>query len=120
MVKVVKKGGKIVTIVGMPTLENIRMIGGTACILSLVIAKREKRKEFKAAAAAGASWDHLFLSPSGADLQKLANELAEGTIKPVIDNVWDFTNGDEKEGWRGAFTQQFSGRSKGKCVVKML
>ena len=44
MSKIVKEGGKIVTIAGMPTLEEIRRIGGTAWILKLFLKRKEKRK----------------------------------------------------------------------------
>jgi len=40
-------------------------------------------------------------------------------VKAIIDGVWDLDNDDDKDGWRGAFTKQFSGRAKGKCVIKM-
>ena len=49
MVSLTKKGGKIQTIAGVPTLECIRKIGGDSCILGLVIPKRETRAEYKAA-----------------------------------------------------------------------
>jgi len=119
MTKVVKPGGSVVTIAGTPTLDEIRRIGGTAWILKLVLKRKEKRKEYKAALANKASWTYLFLSPSAEDLTELANHLAKGTIKPVLDGVWDFHSEDEQAGWQGAFTRSFSGRAKGKCVVKM-
>jgi len=118
MANVVKEGGQIVSIAGMPTLEEIRRIGGTAWILKLFLKRREKRKEYKAAKRHSADWSYLFLSPSQADLTTLANHLESGTIKPVLDAVWDFHSEDETDGWKGAFNRSFSGRAKGKCVVK--
>lgn len=119
-VQITKQGGKIVTIAGTPTLESIRAIGGTGFILSVVLSKRAKRAEYKAAVKAGVEWEHLFLRPSGEDLQSVVDALAEGAIKPVLDNVWAFESEDEKDGWKGAFTQQFGGRARGKCVVKFV
>ena len=119
MAKIAKEGGQIVTIAGMPTLEEIRRIGGTAWILKLFIKRKEKRKEFKAAKSIGATWNYLFLSPSQNDLSTLATHLESGAIKPVLDGVWDFHSEDHQEGWQGAFNRSFSGRSKGKCVVKL-
>jgi len=119
MTNIVKKGGEIMTIAGMPTLEEIRRIGGKAWILKLFLKRKEKRKEFKAAKSIGANWNYLFLSPSQEDLSILANHLANGVIKPVLDNVWDFHSEDQEQGWQGAFNRSFSGRSKGKCVVKI-
>ena len=117
MANVVKEGGRIVSIAGMPTLEEIRRIGGTAWILKLFLKRREKRREYKAAKRHSADWNYLFLSPSQADLSTLAELLESGTIKPVLDGIWKFHSENENDGWRGAFTRSFSGRAKGKCVV---
>ena len=118
MANIVKEGGRIVSIAGMPTLEEIRRIGGTAWILKLFLKRREKRKEYKAAKQRSADWSYLFLSPSQSDLTVLAKHLESGTIKPILDGVWDFHSDDEETGWKGAFNRSFSGRAKGKCVVK--
>lgn len=119
MADIVKDGGRIVTIAGMPTLEELRRVGGTAWILKLFVKRRMKRKEYKAAQSKKAAWDYLFLSPSQDDLSTLAKHLDSGAIKPVLDGVWDFHSEDENDGWKGAFNRSFSGRAKGKCVVKM-
>jgi hypothetical protein len=96
MTKIVKKGGQIMTIFGMATLEELRRVGGTAWILKLFVKRKEKRKEHKAAAAANASWNYLFLSPSQEDLSVLASHLASGAVKPVLDGVWDFHSDDSR------------------------
>ena len=119
MSNIVKDGGRIVTIAGMATLEELRRIGGTAWILKLFVKRRVKRKEYKAAQSKNADWDYLFLSPSQEDLSTLAKHLEEGTIKPVLDGVWQFHSEDDNDGWKGAFNRSFSGRAKGKCVVKI-
>tara|TARA_B110000211_G_scaffold211207_1_gene249885 strand:+ start:630 stop:998 length:369 start_codon:yes stop_codon:yes gene_type:complete len=80
MAEIVKPGGKIISIAGMPTLEEIRRIGGNAWILKLFLTRKEKRKEFKAARAVQADWTYLFLSPNGEDLTALAGHLQNGTI----------------------------------------
>lgn len=120
MAKIVKKDGQIVTIAGMPTLEEIRRIGGTAWILKLFLKRKEKRKEYKAAQSMNANWHYLFLSPSQDDLSTLAKHLESGAIKPVLDGVWDFHSEDTGDGWQGAFNRSFSGRAKGKCVVQIV
>ena len=119
MANIIKEGGRIVSIAGAPTLDEIRRIGRTAWILKLFLKRREKRKEFKAAKAANADWTYLFLSPSKKDLTELANHLKDSTIKAVLDNVWEFNSEDQDKGWVGAFNKSFSGRAKGKCIVKM-
>ena len=119
MTKIVKDGGQIVTIAGMPTLEEIRRIGGTAWILKLFLKREVKRREYKAARSNNANWKYLFLSPSNEDLSTLAKHLESGVLKPVIDGIWNFNSEDAKDGWQGAFNRSFSGRAKGKCVVKL-
>ena len=119
MSDMVKAGGRIVTIAGMATLEELRRIGGTAWILKLFVKRRIKRKEYKAAQSKNADWNYQFLSPSQRDLSTLANHLESGAIKPVLDGVWDFHSEDENDGWKGAFNRSFSGRSMGKCVVNI-
>ena len=118
MANIIKEGGRIVSIAGTPTLDEIRRIGGTAWILKLFLKRREKRKEFKAAKVVNADWTYLFLSPSKKDLAELAGYLSDGTIKAVLDHVWEFSSENQETGWKGAFSRSFSGRSKGKCVVK--
>ncbi len=121
MSEIINDGGRIVTIAGMATLEELRRIGGTAWILKLFVKKREmKRKEYKAAKSNNADWNYLFLSPSQDDLSTLSRHLESGAIKPILDGVWDFHSEDDEDGWRGAFNRSFSGRAKGKCVVKIV
>ena len=120
MSKIVKDGGRIVTVAGMATLEELRRVGGTAWIFKLFVKRRVKRKEYKAARSKNADWKHQFLSPSQEDLSTLAKHLEEGTIKPVLDGVWEFHSEDDNDGWKGAFNRSFSGRAMGKCVVKMV
>merc|ERR1719414_392076 len=113
------KTGRVMTVQGVPTLQSMHAIGQTSCILKFFVADQSTRPEFQAATAKGVDWSHLFLSPKGTDLQELSDFLKAGTIKPVLDNIWDFEN-DEKSGWRGAFDMQFSGRGKGKCVIRVV
>ena len=120
MVDIIKEGGRIVSITGTPTLDEIRRVGGTAWILKLFLKRKEKRKEYKNAQSKNADWTYLFLSPSQEDLSTLANHLESGLIKPVIDEIWNFHSEDQEQGWQGAFNRSFSGRAKGKCVVRIV
>ena len=120
MANIVKQDGQIVTIAGMPTLEEIRRIGGTAWILKLFLKQRENRKEYKAAKSVNADWNYLFLSPSHEDLSNLAKYLKNGVIEPMLDGIWDFHSEDNQLGWQGAFDRSFSGHAKGKCVVQII
>jgi NADPH:quinone reductase-like Zn-dependent oxidoreductase len=115
MAAVVKQGGRIVSIASKPTLEAIQSIGGTGCILAMVLAKTAKRAEYKAAQKAGAEWKYHFLQPSNDDIVALAGHLESGAVKAVVDGVWDAASD-----WKGAFDRAFSGRAKGKCVVRFV
>ena len=64
MTEIVKDGGRILTIAGMATLEELRRIGGTAWILKLFVKRRVKRKEYKAAQSKNCL---LYTSPSPRD-----------------------------------------------------
>eukprot|EP00927_Polykrikos_kofoidii_P074090 TRINITY_DN70050_c0_g1_i1.p1 TRINITY_DN70050_c0_g1~~TRINITY_DN70050_c0_g1_i1.p1 ORF type:complete len:428 (-),score=74.38 TRINITY_DN70050_c0_g1_i1:201-1334(-) len=122
LVKVARpQGGRIITINGKPTLEQARevqMEGG--CLLGLFLPTTEKSQEYLAGAKNGVRWEYLFLSPNRGGLEDLADHLKAGTIKPILDNVWDFDNDDAKTGWKGAFEMAFSGRARGKCVVRFV
>ena len=117
-VGLVRVGGRVVTIAGDPTLESIQSVGGTACLLAFVLARRGARPEFKRAAAAGVDWDHHFFKPVRADLQAVADAVAAGAVRPVLEaQTWSAWDDDAEAGWRGAFAKQFSGRATGKCIV---
>lgn len=121
LAKVAKEGsGRIITVHGNPTLNAMWDIGVTTPILRLFLKKQEKFEEYQASIARGVDWKYMFLSPNGQDLQDLSDHLKACTIKPVLDNVWDFDSEDAKASWKGAFDVQFSGRGKGKCVVRFV
>ena len=121
MAQIIKAGGRIVTIAGTPTLESMQLMtgGNPGCLINCVIPGRSKRAEFIAAQAGGAEWEHLFLQPSRADLEQLAKVLEAGTVKPVLDAIWDLNDDDPTTGWEGAFAKATSGRAMGKCVIRI-
>lgn len=120
MVPLVKSGGKIITINAHEsgiTFESIQDMlesnGKTAgCLLSMFVKKKAKFKQYQDATAKGADWDFVFLHPDRKDLETLMALTESNQLKAVIDQVWD------SKDWKDAFTRQFSGRSKGNCVVR--
>ena len=56
----------------------------------------------------------MFLRPDGADLATLLAWVAEGKLQPVIDSTYSL---DEAP---AAAARCFSGRAKGKVVVRLL
>jgi len=112
--KILKKGRKVVTIVGTPSLEECARVGMQTNALVRTFLKWNRQKEAMASAeAAGVEWSVMFLQPSKPDLQNLADNVAAGLIKPVVDNIWDLSD------WQGAVKQSASGRAKGKCIIRV-
>lgn len=121
LVKVAREGsGKVLTVAGKPSLQSLLSAGASGCMLKFFVPSEEKFEEYKAGAARKVNWQHMFLSPNGQDLQDLSDHLKAGTIKPALDNIWEFESEDSKTGWKAAFDMQFSGRGKGKCVVRLV
>ncbi len=110
---VVKRGGKVVSIAGMPEPETARKDLGRGPILMALfwlISYRLRAEARKHAV----SYRYLFMHPSGRELAELAALIDAGTIKPVIDRVFPFDAVSE------AFAYLESGRAKGKVVVQFV
>mmetsp|Transcript_10709 Transcript_10709/g.25250 ORF Transcript_10709/g.25250 Transcript_10709/m.25250 type:complete len:363 (+) Transcript_10709:293-1381(+) len=111
-----KAGGKIVSISGNPTIEAIDEVGMSASLMvrAIMFMIRNRAAE-KVASKAGGSWEYIFMSPSGKDLAEIAGFLESGEIKGFID-----TEAPSLDEFRLAVDKLFSGRSKGKCVIKVV
>lgn len=109
---VVKRGGKVVSIAGMPEPQTARKDLGRGALLSTLFwfasyrLRAEARKH-------QVSYRYLFMHPSGSELAELADLIANGTIRPVIDRVFPFQDIAE------AFAYLETGRAKGKVVVQI-
>ena len=120
MIDLVKSGGRIVTInahesgITFECIADILERNGKSagCLLKTFVKSKLKFKQFQDAQKKGADWDFIFLHPSKDDLQRLMDLTTDGQMKAVIDQVWD------SKDWKDAYVRQFSGRSKGKCVVR--
>lgn len=110
-----KKGGKIISISGTPTIEAIRQRNPSpSYILRIFMFLSRNRAAERAAAENGGSWEYIFMKQKGSDLSELASYLERGEIKPFIDTV-----ADSLENFKLAVDKLMSGRSKGKCVIKV-
>jgi len=94
MGSLLKKGGKIVSISGNANEDGIAE---------------------KAAKEAGGTWEFLFMHPSGEDLTEIGGYLESGAIVPVID-----TEAASLDDFKVAVDKLWSGRAKGKCVIKVV
>mmetsp|Transcript_7866 Transcript_7866/g.16208 ORF Transcript_7866/g.16208 Transcript_7866/m.16208 type:complete len:362 (-) Transcript_7866:147-1232(-) len=113
-----KKGGKVVSIAGAPTIEAITHMGGgksPGMMVRFLMFMIRNRKAEKAAKGAGGTWDYIFMKPDGEALDELAKYLEDGSIAPVID-----TEAVGLENYSTAVEKLWSGRSKGKCVIKVV
>jgi alcohol dehydrogenase len=111
----IKEGGKVVSISGNPTIEAIMdVMPNPPLAVRFFMFLLRNRKAEKAVSKAGASWEYMFMHPSGKDLTEIAEYLESGEIKPFIDTEVSM------EDFKVAVDKLLSGRSKGKCVIKVV
>ncbi|NQU51381.1 MAG: NADP-dependent oxidoreductase [Bacteroidetes bacterium] len=102
---VIKKGGKVVSVVGPLDEESAKMFGMADYKLPEELTKLVKDRE--------ATYKYIFMQPNGAHLGEIKSLIEDDKIKPIIDKVYPFSESVE------AFTHLASGRAKGKIVIKI-
>jgi len=112
-----KKGGKIISISGTPSIESIEkgVNSSPPLVVKIFMFLGRNRKAEKAAKKAGGTWEYIFMHPSGKDLTEIATYLENGEIKAVID-----TEAASLDDFKVAVDKLWSGRAKGKCVIKVV
>jgi alcohol dehydrogenase len=109
---VVKRGGRVLSIAGMPEPETARKdLGrgpGLAFLFWLASAKTRR-----IAKRHGVSYRYLFMHPSGAELAELARMIDEKKLEVIVDRV--FPPAEIAD----AFAYLEQGRAKGKVVVRV-
>ncbi|MFJ5772122.1 NADP-dependent oxidoreductase [Psychrobacillus sp. NPDC093180] len=109
--EVVKSGGKIVSVSGLPNARFGKESGSgflktfLFSIASTKLTKLEKKHNVR--------YTFLFMKPSGEQLRIIANFIETGKIKPIIDRVFPFEEAQK------AMEYAESGRAKGKIIVKI-
>ncbi|PCC74464.1 alcohol dehydrogenase [Nannocystis exedens] len=110
---VVKPGGLVLSIAGVPEPETARKDLGRgpglaalfwAASLGLRLRGRARKVRYR----------YLFMHPSGPDLADLARRIDDGTLEVVVDRVVPFAQIGE------AFAHLEAGHAKGKVVVRMV
>jgi NADPH:quinone reductase-like Zn-dependent oxidoreductase len=107
--RVLKPGGKLISISGPPDPAFAREIGKpwilrpVTRVLSYRIRKAAKRRQV--------SYSFLFMRASGDQLREITSLIDSGIITPVIDRVFPFESTNE------AMAYVEKGRAKGKVVV---
>ena len=109
--RVLKPGGKLISISGPPDLDFAKDMGSSWIprqvmrLLSYRIRSKAKRR--------GVTYSFLFMRASGDQLREIASLIESGTIRPVVDRVFPF------ESTKDAMAYVEKGRVKGKVVVKV-
>jgi alcohol dehydrogenase len=107
--RVVKRGGTVVTVGGVPDAKFAKAWGLNPF---LVLALRFlTRRITRAAKKHGAKFEYLFMHADGAELGKIARLLDAGVIRPVIDRTFHLVS------IRDALAYAETGRTVGKVVV---
>jgi len=110
--RVLKPGGRVVSIAGMPepltARKDLDRGSGLAALFWLASLPERRR-----AARHGGTYRYLFMHPSGADLAHLASLIDAGKLEVIVDRVFPFAEIDQ------AMAHLESGHAKGKVVVTM-
>ncbi|PYF09026.1 NADP-dependent oxidoreductase [Ureibacillus chungkukjangi] len=108
---IVKEGGKIVSVSGLPNARFAKKYGSGLfkTFLFAVASKKLTALEKKH----NVQYTFLFMEPSGEQLRILANYIEAGKIKPVIDKVFPFEDAQK------AMEYAEAGRAKGKIILKI-
>ncbi|PEA12048.1 NADPH:quinone reductase [Bacillus thuringiensis] len=108
---IIKRGGNIVSVSGMPNARFGKEFG-SGCFKTLLFSLASK-KLTALEKKHNAQYSFLFMKPSGDQLRTIANYIEAGQIKPVIDRVFPFEDAQK------AMEYSESGRAKGKIIVKI-
>ena len=109
--RIVKSGGKLISISGPPTPDFAKEIKAPWFVqlilrlLSSGIRRKAKNKNVE--------YSFLFMRANGQQLSEITAIIESGRIKPVVDKIFPFENTNE------ALSYVETGRAKGKVVVKM-
>lgn len=109
--RVIKRGGKLISISGPPDPEFGKEIAapgfvrGVMRLLSSGVRRKAKGR--------GIGYSFLFMKANGNQLREITRLIEDGAIRPVIDRIFPFESTNE------ALTYVKAGRAKGKVVVKI-
>ncbi|MCC2324749.1 NADP-dependent oxidoreductase [Bacillus wiedmannii] len=108
---IIKSGGNIVSVSGMPNARFGKEFGSG--FFKTLLFSLASRKLTTLEKKHNAQYSFLFMKPSGDQLRTIANYIEAGKIKPVIDRVFPFEDAQK------AMEYSESGRAKGKIIVKI-
>ena len=109
--RVLKPGGKLISISGPPDPEFGKAIAASAFMrLAMRLLSAGVRRK---AQRLGVGYSFLFMKANGSQLREISGLIEAGAIRPVIDRVFPFESTNE------ALAYVEAGRAKGKVVVKV-
>lgn len=109
--RILKSGGKLISISGPPTPDFAKEIKApwfVKIILSLISSGIRKKAKNK-----NVDYSFLFMKADGEQLNEITKLIEAGIIEPVMDKVFPFDKTNE------ALSYVESGRAKGKVVIKI-
>lgn len=109
--RILKSGGKLISISGPPTPDFAKEIKApwfVKIILSLISSGIRKKAKAK-----NVDYSFLFMKADGEQLNEITKLIEAGIIEPVLDKVFPFDKTNE------ALSYVESGRAKGKVVIRI-
>jgi len=103
--EILKEGGRVTSIVGPPDEETAKQMGMKDYKLPEKLSKLIKEKS--------AVYKLTWMNPNGKQLDEIKTMVEEGTIKPIVDLIYDFENGID------AYEYLATGKAKGKVIISM-
>ncbi len=109
--RVLRRGGKLISISGPPDSEFATEINAPTFVKMVVwLLSAGTRRRAKGL---GVGYSFLFMKANGNQLREITRLIEAGVIRPVIDKVFPFESANE------ALTHVDSGRAKGKVVIQI-
>ena len=109
--KILKPGGKVVSISGPPDISFAKEIGLSWFMKTAVFFLSRKVKRL--AKKLHVNYSFLFMQANGKQLSEISSLIEAGIIRPIIDRIFPFQQTNE------AMSYVASGRAKGKVIVKV-
>lgn len=109
--RILRSGGKVVSISGPPDTDFAKEIGLSWFMKTAIFFLSRKAK--KQAKKLNVDYSFLFMQANGKQLSEIGKLIEAGVIRPIIDKVFSFEQTNE------AMSYVASGRARGKVIVKL-
>ncbi|WDF46654.1 NADP-dependent oxidoreductase [Chryseobacterium sp. KACC 21268] len=110
-IRILKPGGKVISISGPPDVDFAKTIGLNFLLRTVIFLLSFKTK--KLAKKQNVDYAFLFMQANGKQLTEISKLIESGIIKPTIDKIFPFEQTND------AMNYVESGRAKGKVVIKI-